>query len=183
MTIDRTRDKVGTDHILHGPAYRLAHEDPDFLVEDDLRPARLQLALIKPERTLRNHAIHSMVVVFGSASIIPPEVAETQLNIAWARHRGGPTSEHQLLEAERWVHWARYYVEARRFSEFVSRQFQREGRRDFLVTEGMIASQDRDLFRFVETADQAVSILKNFYGGQPPDEPVHVRGHDMKGAK
>ena len=52
---------------------------------------------------------------------------------------------------------------------------------DFLVDEGMISLQDRALFRFVETAEQAVSVLKDFYGGHPPDEPVNVQGHDMKG--
>lgn len=295
MTTDSTRNRVLTEHILHGPAYRLAYEDPDFLAEDDLRPLRLQLELIKPERALRNNAIHSTVVVFGSARIIPPDVAERQLDEARTRHRGDPTSEQQLLEAERRAHWSRYYAEARRFSELVSRQFQRESRRDFvvvtgggpgvmeaanlgafdvgarsagfnvslpseqmpnpfitpelafrfhyfamrkmhflmrakalvvfpggygtldelfevltlvqtrkmpclpivlfgrefwskaidfdfLVAEGMIARRDRDLFSFVETAEQAVSILKDFYGGQPPDEPVDAPGRDMKGA-
>ena len=296
MTTDEERDRVLTEHILHSPAFRLAHEDPDFLAENDLRPVRVQLELIKPERALRNHAIHSTVVVFGSARIISPDVAEKQLNEARAHHRNDPTSQQPLLEAERRVHWSRYYAEARRFSELVSRKFQREGRRDFvvvtgggpgvmeaanlgafgvgartagfnvalpteqmpnpfitpdlafrfhyfamrkmhflmrakalvafpggygtldelfevltlvqtremkslpivlfgpdfwnraidfdfLVAEGMIAPQDRDLFSFVETAEQAVSILKDFYGGKPPVEPVNVHGHDTKGTK
>jgi len=45
----------------------------------------------------------------------------------------------------------------------------------------VIESTYRDLFHFVETAEQAVSILKDFYGGHPPDEPVSVQGHDKKG--
>ena len=283
-----------TEDILRDATYRLAYEDRDLMAEDDLRPVRLQLELIKPERALRNQAIHSTVVVFGSARIIAPDVAEQRLQEARARHRGDPASKQQVQEAERRVHWSRYYAQARLFSELVSRQFQRQGRRDFvvvtgggpgvmeaanrgafdigarsaglnvtlpreqrpnpyitpdlafrfhyfairkmhflmraralvafpggfgtldevfevltlvqtrkmqnlpiilfgrefwsraidfdfLVAEGMIAAQDRALFRFVETAEQAVAILKEFYGGHPPDEPVTRRGHDMKG--
>ena len=283
-----------TEDILRDAAYRLAYEDHDLMAEDDLRPVRLQLELIKPERALRNQAIHSTVVVFGSARILAPDVAEQQLKEALASHRDDPASEQQVQEAERRVHWSRYYAQARRFSELVSQQFQRQGRRDFVVVtgggpgvmeaanrgafnigarsaglnvtlpreqkpnpyitpdlafrfhyfairkmhflmraralvafpggfgtldevfevltlvqtrkmqnlpiilfgrefwsraidfdflaaEGMISPQDRTLFRFVETAEQAVSILKEFYGGHPPDEPVTLRGHDMKG--
>lgn len=39
---------------------------------------------------------------------------------------------------------------------------------DFLVAEGMIAPQDRKLFNFVETADQAIATLLDFYHGHPP---------------
>ncbi|MFZ1728400.1 MAG: hypothetical protein WBO29_06285 [Albidovulum sp.] len=40
---------------------------------------------------------------------------------------------------------------------------------DFLVAEGMIAPQDRKLFAFVETADQAIATFLDFYHGHPPD--------------
>ncbi|MDX2484712.1 MAG: LOG family protein [Pseudodonghicola sp.] len=42
---------------------------------------------------------------------------------------------------------------------------------DFLVAEGMIAPQDRQLFTLVETADQAIAALVGFYHDQPPDAP------------
>lgn len=282
MTIDRPGDKELTDTILHTPAYRLAYEDWEFLAEDDLRPVRLQLELIKPERTLRHHAIHSTVVVFGSARIIAPDKAERLLQVARADYRGDPTTDKHLREVERLVHWSRYYADARRFSELVSRQFQRRNHRhfvvvtgggpgimeaanlgafdvgarsagfnvtlpneqkpnpfitpdlafrfhyfamrkmhflmrakalvafpggfgtldelfevltlvqtgkmprlpivlfgsefwsraidfDFLIAEGMISPQDRELFSIVETAEQAVSILRDFYHDHPPD--------------
>ena len=40
---------------------------------------------------------------------------------------------------------------------------------DFLVAEGMIAPQDRKLFTLVETADQAIAALIDFYQDHPPD--------------
>ena len=42
---------------------------------------------------------------------------------------------------------------------------------DYLVAEGMISPQDRQLFTLVETADQAIAALLDFYHGQPPDAP------------
>ncbi|WP_337954847.1 hypothetical protein [Sedimenticola selenatireducens] len=39
--------------ILQSSSYRLAQEDKEFLASEDLRPVRLQLELLKPERYLR----------------------------------------------------------------------------------------------------------------------------------
>ncbi len=104
--------------ILDSPAYRMAHEDLDFLAMDDLRPVRLQLELLKPEHALREEGIDSTVVVFGSARIAAPDAHRAPPGDARAR-------EH-----------ARYYGEARRFAHLVSTRFQQEGRRDFVVVTG-----------------------------------------------
>lgn len=101
--------------ILAEPAYRLAHEDADLLADPDLRPIRLQLELVKPERALRRHAIRSTVVVFGSARMAPVGTGDDPAR--GARH-------------------ARYLDEARRFATMVSRRFQKEGRCDFVVVTG-----------------------------------------------
>lgn len=101
--------------ILANPSYRLAHEDADLLADADLRPLRLQLELVKPERALRRHAIRSTVVVFGSA-----------------RMRSGE----QAADPEREQRHTRYLDEARRFAALVSHRFQQEGRRDFVVVTG-----------------------------------------------
>ncbi|MBI3446499.1 MAG: 3-isopropylmalate dehydrogenase, partial [Magnetospirillum sp.] len=57
------------------PSYRLAFEDVDFLLRQDLRPVRLQLELLKPELLQQQHGIKSTVAVFGSARIASPERA------------------------------------------------------------------------------------------------------------
>ena len=101
--------------ILANPSYRLAHEDADLLADADLRPLRLHLELVKPERALRRHAIRSTVVVFGSA-----------------RMRSGE----QAADPEREQRHTRYLDEARRFAALVSHRFQQEGRRDFVVVTG-----------------------------------------------
>lgn len=101
--------------ILGSQSYRLAQEDTDLLAEDDLRPLRLQLELIKPERAFRRHGIRSTVVVFGSARISPTGAA---------------------AETERGRRQARYLDEAQRFTAMVSRRFQERERNDFVVVTG-----------------------------------------------
>lgn len=121
------------------PSYRLAYEDLDFLRSDDLRPLRLQLELSKPEHYLRQHNIHSTIVVFGSARLLPPDQARTQLE-ALQQDAGGRADDAALqagiVRARKQLEYARYYDEARRFSEIVSRHFQQHHRRDFVVVTG-----------------------------------------------
>lgn len=121
------------------PSYRLAYEDLDFLRSDDLRPLRLQLELSKPEHYLRQHNIHSTIVVFGSARLLPSDQARTQLE-ALQQDAGGRADDAALqagiVRARKQLEYARYYDEARRFSEIVSRHFQQHHRRDFVVVTG-----------------------------------------------
>ena len=58
------------------PSYRLAFDDPAFMMRDELRPVRLQLELLKPELTLAERGIASTVVMLGSARIPVPEAAD-----------------------------------------------------------------------------------------------------------
>ena len=59
------------------PAYRLAFDDPAFLLRDELRPVRLQLELLKPSLALDEHGIDRTVVFFGGARIPSPEKCGT----------------------------------------------------------------------------------------------------------
>ena len=120
---------------VQGPAHRLAFEDLEFLAKDDLRPLRLQLELLKPEWYLRQEHIRSTIVVFGSARILPPEVAEKRVNELRTAARG-KRSESELAFARRQQAYSRFYEEARQFSAIVSRRFQQEGRLDFVVVTG-----------------------------------------------
>src|SRR5258708_13616671 len=64
------------------PAYRLAFQDMDFLLREDLRPVRFQLELLKPELVLEEAGIASTFVFYGSARIPSPEDAPTPLAAA-----------------------------------------------------------------------------------------------------
>jgi len=136
---DAERRQALLEAILSGPAYRLAYEDAEFLAQDDLRPLRLQLELLKPEHELRRQGIDSTVVVFGSARVVSREEAQARLADLEARVAAGQTGPQQardLAEARRQLAHARYYEEARRFARMISARFQQEGRRDFVVVTG-----------------------------------------------
>ncbi|HEY5613406.1 MAG TPA: TIGR00730 family Rossman fold protein [Lysobacter sp.] len=125
--------------IRNSPSYRLAYDDPGFMALDDLRPVRLQLEMLKPEYYLRQHHVHSTVVVFGSARLLPPAVARERLDELRLRMRDRPLDPDfagELARARKQCGYARYYEEARRLSEMLSRRFQQERRRDFVVVTG-----------------------------------------------
>ena len=120
--------------ILNSPSYRLAQEDTEFLASEDLRPLRLQLELLKPERYLRRYNIRSTIVVFGSARLLPPNLAQARL--AKLQASADPALETEIARARKQLEYSRYYDEARHFAEIVSHRFQKEGRRDFVVVTG-----------------------------------------------
>ena len=98
-----------------GSAYHLAFTDIDFLLQEELRPVRMQLELMKPEMVQAKLGIESTIVLFGSARIRTPETAQEQLADA---RRGGDAAA--IKRAETAVAMSRYYVEARRFAAMVT---------------------------------------------------------------
>ncbi|HEU4458192.1 MAG TPA: TIGR00730 family Rossman fold protein [Methylibium sp.] len=103
-----------------GSAYRLAFDDKDFLLRDELRPVRMQLELLKPELVQREHGIDATVVVFGSARVVAHDVATAA--VAAARDGGDADA---LKRAEMQLAMSRYYEEARRFGGIVTAQAKR----------------------------------------------------------
>ena len=110
-------------------AYKLAFQDTDFLLREDLRPVRFQLELLKPELLLDEQNIGSTLVFYGSARI--PEPAKADALIAAAK------TETQLRIAERLKAKSRYYDEARKLARFASESPpDEEGKRQFVVCSG-----------------------------------------------
>ena len=111
------------------PAYRLAFQDMDFLLREDLRPVRFQLELLKPELMLDEAKIGSMFVFYGSARI--PEPAKADAIIA------GASTDRQRLIAQRLKAKSRYYEEARALARLASRvEPDAQGQRHFVVCSG-----------------------------------------------
>ncbi|MCD2316364.1 LOG family protein [Sphingomonas sp. IC-11] len=110
------------------PAYRLAFQDMDFLLREDLRPVRFQLELLKPELLLEEAHIGSTFVVYGSARIPEPAKAQAMLEMADPAHRH---------IAERLVAKSKYYEMARELARLAS-NFPRDeqGMRHFVVCSG-----------------------------------------------
>ncbi len=60
-------------------SYKLAFDDSEFLLRDELRPVRLQLEIMKPEIIQQEQGVNSTVVIFGGSRIPDPETAAKRL--------------------------------------------------------------------------------------------------------
>lgn len=111
------------------PAYRLAFQDNDFLLLDELRPVRFQLELMKPELLLAEAGIASTFVFYGSARIPGPDEIG-------ALRASADTPERKAV-VERLAEKSRYYEEARKLAMLASCQTCSNGSaRDFVVCSG-----------------------------------------------
>ena len=125
---DRARQGVTTPQT-ENPAYRLAFQDMDFLLREDLRPVRFQLELLKPELILDEAGIASTFVMYGSARIPEPEKAKALLAAA--------KDDAARKVAERLVAKSKYYDVARTLARIASGfPVDRDGKRHFVVCSG-----------------------------------------------
>jgi uncharacterized protein (TIGR00730 family) len=110
-------------------AYKLAFQDSEFLLREDLRPVRFQLELLKPELLLNEAGIGSTMVFYGSARIPAPDMADALIEAA--------TNDEQRAIAERLKAKSRYYEVARDLAKLASRcGTDHEGNRHFVVCSG-----------------------------------------------
>ena len=110
-------DAVAAKHVPSSPqtesaAYKLAFQDIDFLLREDLRPVRFQLELMKPELLLEEAKIGSTFVFYGSARI--PEPAKADAVIAAAH------DDRQRRVAESLKAKSKYYDVARELAQMAS---------------------------------------------------------------
>jgi uncharacterized protein (TIGR00730 family) len=110
-------------------AYKLAFQDDEFLLREDLRPVRFQLELLKPELLLNEANIASTFVFYGSARIPAPEMADALIAAA--------TNSEQEKVAERLKAKSKYYEVARELAKLASRcGTDEDGKRHFVVCSG-----------------------------------------------
>src|SRR5215203_1158634 len=107
--------------------YRLAFQDMDFLLREDLRPVRFQLELLKPELLMNEANIASTFVFYGSARVPEPEKARALLDMA--------RTEWERTVAEKLVAKSHYYDVARELARKASRfPIDEDGKRHFVVS-------------------------------------------------
>ena len=111
------------------PAYRLAYRDTDFLLREELRPVRFQLELLKCEMLLEEAGIGSTLVVYGSARIPSPEMADEALATA--------TSPQRRAVVERLIAKSHYYEQAHALGRIVGEcALVEDGKRQFVICSG-----------------------------------------------
>ena len=110
-------------------AYKLAFQDTEFLLREDLRPVRFQLELLKPELLLNEADIGSTFVFYGSARIPSPDMADALVAAA--------TNPDQEKIAERLKAKSKYYEVARKLAQLASTcGCDEEGKKHFVVCSG-----------------------------------------------
>src|ERR1700710_1996655 len=96
-------------------SYHLAFTDTKFLLREEMRPVRMQLELLKPELIQNEQGIESTIVIFGSARIPPPDVAQRALDEATRTNNVAA-----MAIGRRNVAMSHYYEEARRFGKLIT---------------------------------------------------------------
>jgi len=130
---------TGRSHKLPSKSYQLAFTDWEFLLREELRPVRLMLELLKPELMMKEEHIESTVVIFGSARIPEPKVAQSRLEATQLALKADPKNK-DLIKfvklAEQIVKKSHYYTEAQRLGYLISSQCQQEKKRENVVVTG-----------------------------------------------
>jgi uncharacterized protein (TIGR00730 family) len=127
-------DARAAEHVPSTPqtessAYKLAFQDTEFLLREDLRPVRFQLELLKPELLLNESDIGSTLVFYGSARIPSPDMADALVAAA--------ANPEQQAVAERLKAKSQYYEIARELARLASRcGCDEDGKRHFVVCSG-----------------------------------------------
>ena len=108
---------------MQSPSYRLAYDDFDFMMRDELRPLRLQLELLKPEITMSEHGITSTVVIFGSTRTLDSTAAQANFNVAkenLAKNPDDKINKQAVLNAKQDVKKSNYYEQARKLGALIT---------------------------------------------------------------
>jgi uncharacterized protein (TIGR00730 family) len=106
-------------------AYRLAYDDQDFILSDEMRAVRLMLEHSKTEQTLNQHNIQNTIVMFGSARTMTPETAGVQLQDAKHVLSQQPNNVEliqKLAKAKNQKRHATYYQQARELAKLITEQ-------------------------------------------------------------
>ncbi len=112
-------------------SYKLAFDDDDFMLRDELRPIRMQMELLKPELVQREEGVDATIVIFGSARILPMVDAQQRLEAAQKTGDG-----QAIKRAQTGVELAHYYEEARLFAALVTQASERSNDKIVVCTGG-----------------------------------------------
>ena len=97
---------------------KLAYRDGRFMESPDARTLRISAEYLEPQARLKQAGVQNTIVFFGSARILPREVAQSRLD---SLETGTPPVSSQDMEAARTaVNMSRYYEEARELARLIT---------------------------------------------------------------
>ncbi|MEN6458622.1 MAG: LOG family protein [Thermoguttaceae bacterium] len=125
--------------LVQAPSYRVAYKDVDFLAQPEMRAARIELELLKPELYFQQNGVRSTIVVFGSTRIIEPAAAQRDLAEAERLLAAAPNDPRlrRAVSRSRQLHrWSHFYDAAREFANVVSKSCQGPSPCDYVIVTG-----------------------------------------------
>ena len=127
------------EEIMNDPSYEVAYKDLEFIASDDLRPTRLQLELLKPEKMMEAAGINSSVVVFGGTQVQSKEQADARVAEAKAKlaaNADDADAQRELVRANNVLKKSRYYEECREFARLVTEYNKQHRDGEFFIKTG-----------------------------------------------
>ena len=127
------------EEIMNNPSYEVAYKDLEFIASDDLRPTRLQLELLKPEKMMEAAGIKSSVVVFGGTQVQSKEQADARVAEAKAKlaaNADDAEAQRELVRANNVLKKSRYYEECREFARLVTEYNKQHRDGEFFIKTG-----------------------------------------------
>lgn len=123
--VKRSKDPYAIELLMKTSAYRLAYDDQDFILSDEMRGVRLMLEHSKTEQTLNQHNIQNTIAMFGSARTMSPETTRVELQDAKHALSQQPNNVeliHKLTRAKNQHRQAAYYQQARELAKLITQQ-------------------------------------------------------------
>lgn len=120
-------------------SYKLAFDDSQFLLRDELRAVRLQLEMMKPEIIQQEQGVNETVVIFGGSRIPDPETAAKRLQEEEMQAKREPLSAMAALRvscARRVLDKSNYYEEARELARLITESCLSNDECDLIVSTG-----------------------------------------------
>ncbi|MDO4573841.1 MAG: TIGR00730 family Rossman fold protein [Planctomycetia bacterium] len=125
--------------LMSEPSFRLAYQDPELLMQPEMRSIRLLLEAEKPRHYLEKYNIDSTIVVFGSARIVDPDTARHRLTIAemsLEESRNDRRRKERVQRAKTLLELSKYYDMAREFARIVSEECKNDDRKNYVIVTG-----------------------------------------------
>jgi uncharacterized protein (TIGR00730 family) len=120
-------------------SYKLAFDDSEFMLRDELRGVRLQLEIMKPELIQQELGINSTVVIFGGSRIPDPETATKRLQEEENQANREPLNNMAGLRvscAKSVLGKSHYYEEARELARLITEYSLKDDGCDLVVATG-----------------------------------------------
>jgi uncharacterized protein (TIGR00730 family) len=104
-------------NIENSPTYKLAEDDKEFLKEYETRGVRLELDYLKAELGMRKFGIEHTIAIFGSARILPQDVAKRKVDELIEKNINGS----ELKRATIALNNSFYYEDARELGRLIGK--------------------------------------------------------------